>query len=56
MTLQEFIHMGGYGSYVWSSYAIALLVLLLNVIVPMLQHKKFLKETARRLRRRRQVQ
>jgi len=32
MTLQEFIHMGGYGGYVWSAVGLTVLVLLFNII------------------------
>jgi heme exporter protein CcmD len=28
----EFFEMGGYGAYVWSSYGITLLVLMLNIV------------------------
>lgn len=39
MNWAEFIAMGGYGLYVWTSYALATLVLVLNVILPLRQHK-----------------
>ncbi len=51
MTLNEFINMGGYGAYVWSSYGIALLVLVINIILPVRQKTKLLAEIARKLRR-----
>ena len=38
----EFFHMGGYGFYVWSSYGLALVVLVMNVLVP-LQRQRDLK-------------
>ncbi|MGA9031487.1 MAG: heme exporter protein CcmD [Sulfuricaulis sp.] len=44
MNWSEFIHMGGYGFYVWSSYGLALLVLLLNLYLPLRRRK-----TVRRL-------
>lgn len=31
MNLQEFLHMSGYGPYVWGSYAIWLVIVLWNV-------------------------
>jgi heme exporter protein D len=43
--------MGGYGFYVWSSYGIALLVLVANVLSPILLKKKLLSELARREKR-----
>lgn len=30
MTLREFIAMGGYGAYVWASFGLTLLVLIVN--------------------------
>ena len=51
MNLNEFLHMGGYASYVWTCYGIALLVLLINVILPLRQRKKLLNDIARTSRR-----
>ncbi len=48
---QEFFNMGGYGFYVWSSYGIAFIVLLINVINPILCERNLLKTLARKLRR-----
>lgn len=31
--MTEFFHMGGYGFYVWTSYGIAAVVLIANVIL-----------------------
>jgi heme exporter protein D len=31
----EFISMGGYGVYVWSAYGFAIIILVINVIIPM---------------------
>ena len=39
MNWSEFLHMGGYGFYVWSSYGLALLVLLLNLYLPLRRRK-----------------
>ena len=55
MNLEEFFNMGGYAFYVWSSYGIALLVLLVNIIAPLRQRNKLLHgiaDTARRRTRR----
>ena len=49
--MNEFFHMGGYGFYVWTSYGIALLILLANVLSPILLKKKLLSELARREQR-----
>ena len=37
---QAFWEMGGYGAFVWSSYGIAAVVLLANVIVPLVAHRR----------------
>ena len=51
MNLNEFLNMGGYAFYVWTSYGIALVVLLINVILPLRQRKKLLVDIARAARR-----
>ena len=51
MNLNEFFHMGGYAFYVWTSYGLALIVLLLNVLGPLRQRKKLLNDIARTARR-----
>ena len=56
MSLNEFFHMGGYGFYVWTSYGIALVVLLANIIIPARQRRKLLADIARTVRRARREQ
>ncbi len=51
MNLQEFLHMGGYALYVWTSYGIAMLVLILNVVIPVWQRKQFLRQQALKQKR-----
>lgn len=51
MSLQEFLAMGGYGFYVWTSYGICLMVLLVNVVLPIIQRKSFLKTQALKQKR-----
>ena len=50
-SFSEFIAMGGHGKYVWLSYAIALVVIVINIVNPVLQKKKVISDLARRLRR-----
>ena len=45
-SLSAFLAMGGYGFFVWGSYAIALVTLVLNVVLPWWQNR----QTAERLR------
>lgn len=46
MTLQDFLHMGGYAVYVWTSYGIAALVLIVNLWLPIRQCKQFFRQQA----------
>ena len=51
MTLSEFLNMGGYAFYVWTSYGIALALLLANLIAPIYHRRRLLADMSRRLRR-----
>jgi heme exporter protein D len=50
--MREFLNMGGYAFYVWTSYGIAAVVLVLNILIPLRQHRRLLVRIARRARRR----
>jgi len=50
----DFIDMGGHGLYVWLSYAIALIVIVMNIVNPLMQKRQIFSEQARRLRREKQ--
>jgi len=49
--MSEFFNMGGYALYVWSSYGLALVILLANIILPMRRRKQQIAMIKRRLRR-----
>jgi heme exporter protein D len=51
--MQEFFHMGGYAFYVWTSYGLAFIVLLLNFVLPIQQEKQILRNLARKFKRNR---
>ena len=51
MTLQEFLYMGGYYAFVWPSYGLALLVLLINLVIPRWRERRLLRQLARENRR-----
>ncbi len=51
MSISEFLYMGGYGFYVWTSYGICMLVLVVNVIVPVIKSKQFLRQQALKQKR-----
>jgi len=50
MTFQEFIHMGGHGFYVWSSYGIALVIFVGLYLSTRLKNKKLVEQLQRRYR------
>lgn len=51
MTMQEFFAMGGYAFYVWTSYGLALIVLLANILIPVMQRKQLLRSLALKQKR-----
>jgi heme exporter protein D len=54
--MSEFFAMGGYAVYVWPSFLLALIILVANIVAPMQQRKRVLKDIARKLRRARKQQ
>lgn len=50
-SFSDFLAMGGHALYVWSCFALGLIVLLGNVIAPMIERKKIIAEQLRRIRR-----
>ena len=46
-SISEFLHMGGYAFYVWTSYAIATLALGLCILIPW-RHGKLQRQQLRR--------
>jgi len=53
--MKDFFYMGGYGFYVWGSYAIAAIVLIGNIVLPKFQHKAMLKKLTKKLYRAEQL-
>ena len=51
MSLNEFFYMGGYAFYVWMSYGLALIILVVNLLLPIWHRKRLLAEFARKARR-----
>ncbi|MCU7916937.1 MAG: heme exporter protein CcmD [Candidatus Thiodiazotropha sp. (ex Dulcina madagascariensis)] len=49
--MSEFFAMGGYAVYVWPSFLLALIVLVVNIVAPMRQRKRVLTDIARKIRR-----
>ncbi len=50
--MADFLAMGGYAFYVWTSIAVFFLVLAIEAILPVMQRKRVLAEIRGRLRRR----
>jgi heme exporter protein D len=51
VTATQFFHMGGYAFYVWTSYGLAFVVLLINILLPWRHERRLLREIARKTRR-----
>jgi len=49
MNLGEFFAMGGYAAYVWPAYAVALTVLIWNLIAARRSHRRAVEEARRRM-------
>ncbi|HMM68653.1 MAG TPA: heme exporter protein CcmD [Dokdonella sp.] len=49
--MTDFLSMGGYGAYVWSSYAIFVIALLFDFIAPRLRSRRVIAEIRGRLKR-----
>jgi len=47
MSVSEFFNMGGYAAFVWPSFGLAFVVLLLNWLLPYQQHKQKLRKLQR---------
>jgi len=44
--MSEFLYMGGYAFHVWTSYALAFVVLFINIVGPIVRHKKMLQSAS----------
>jgi heme exporter protein D len=49
--VREFLAMGGYGLYVWGSYAVFVLVLAIDCLAPLLARRRVLAELRGRIAR-----
>ncbi|WP_027852723.1 heme exporter protein CcmD [Marinobacterium litorale] len=50
-SFSEFLSMGGHGLYVWLSYALGLIVILANLVLPLQAGKRLKQSLARRIHR-----
>lgn len=44
----EFLHMGGYGAYVWSSFGLSAVILLVAYVLPVLHERNILNGIRKR--------
>ena len=51
MNWSEFFHMGGYAFFVWTSYALTLIIVVANIISPIRQRKKVISRIKRAIKR-----
>jgi heme exporter protein D len=49
--MSDFFAMGGYGGYVWTSYALFFIVLIADAVAPLWQRRNTLRTLASRLKR-----
>ncbi len=49
--MKDFFAMGGYAFYVWTSYAVAGVVLIANILIPIRLRLRLLADIARKMRR-----
>ncbi|WP_369601772.1 heme exporter protein CcmD [Hahella sp. SMD15-11] len=50
-SLSQFFAMGGHGLYVWLSYGVGLVVLIINWKLPGLRRRQVVREISQRIRR-----
>ncbi len=49
--MADFLGMGGYAAYVWTSYAVFFIVLLLDAVAPVMQRRRALRQLQSRMKR-----
>ena len=50
--MADFLSMGGYGAYLWPSYAVFAIVLAIDALAPRLKRRRVLAEIRGKLKRR----
>jgi heme exporter protein D len=51
MNWSEFFHMGGYAFFVWTSYALTLVIVVANIVSPIMHRKKIIARIKRAIKR-----
>ncbi|WP_369856786.1 heme exporter protein CcmD [Candidatus Thalassolituus haligoni] len=55
-SVSEFLAMGRHGLYVWLSYGLSALVIIANLVLPMMQRRRLIRQQGQHLRRDRRAQ
>ena len=50
--MADFLAMGGYGAYIWTAYAVFIIVLAIDAITPRLHRRRVLADIRGKLKRR----
>ncbi len=50
--MSDFLAMGGYGAYLWPSYAVFVIVLAIDALAPRIKRRRVLAEIRGKLKRR----
>jgi heme exporter protein D len=51
MNWSEFFNMGGYAFFVWTSYALTVVIVVANIVSPLIQRKKIIARIKRAVKR-----
>lgn len=49
--MSEFLHMGGYAIFVWSSFGLSALVIIVNAVLPIFRRKQLTQEIRGQIKR-----
>lgn len=49
--MAEFFHMGGYAAFVWPAYGLALVIIILNIVLPRHRERQLREQITHRIRR-----
>ena len=49
--MSEFFNMGGYAGFVWPAYGLALVILVVNIVIPRRSERQLREQIAHRIRR-----
>ncbi len=53
--MSDFLHMGGYAFFVWTSFGISFAILVYNAIQPLIRHKQLKREISGQIKRQQSI-